>query len=146
MSVRLFGPKDRHGLVIVSTSLGVCFCFFPPCKLCFSHIPSLLPPRPRDAPFATRSFNHAPYSLTAQPLCSAHSPLPTTARPRPRRGPLPQTPPSPRSASLPHSHAVRRPLPFPDLTSGSNLPGKVSATEQSERRRYPWCVFVLTCC
>lgn len=128
--------SDRVNQVLV-------FVFvFLPCNLCFSHTPSLLPPRPRDAPFATRSFNHAPYSLTAQPLCSARSPPHTTARPRPRPGPLPQTPPSPRSASLPHSHAVRRPLPFTDLISGLNLPGKVSATEQSEKRRYPWCVFV----
>lgn len=118
--------------ISLSVCRGVCFCF-PPQRLLLLFSLSFVPPR--HAPFAARSFNHAPCPLTAQPRCTTHSPPPTPARPHPHPTPRPG-PPSPLSASLPRRRAVRQPLPCPDLTSGPNLHAKVSAADQSEKLRY----------
>lgn len=135
--MRLFGPKNRHGLVIASTR-SRCLFLFSPATSAFALFPFLR--LPRHAPFAARSFNHAPCPLTAQLRCTTHSPPPTPARPHPHPTPRPG-PPSRLSASLPRRRAVRQPLPCPDLTSGPNLHAKVSAADQSEKLRYQWHVY-----
>lgn len=103
--------------MIASTGLGVCFCFSP-CKLCFSHTPSLLPSflpptrcalrhplfQPRSLPtdrHATmqrtlRPAHHCPPSSTPGP-----SPVDTTVTPLRQSSSLACRP---STSSLPRSH------------------------------------------
>lgn len=115
MSVRLFGPKDRHGLVIVSTSLGVCFCFSPLQTLLFAHSfsPSSPPTRCalRHPLFQPRSLLTDRPATMQRTLAPAHH-CPPSSRPRAPPADATVTPLRqssslacrPSTSSLPRSH------------------------------------------